>query len=672
MTNPFLAPSPLPFELPPFADIREEHYAPAFEEGMRQQLAEVRAIVEQPDPPTFDNTLVALERSGAVLDRVRCVFNAVHGADATPGIQALDAEFSPRLAAHQDAISLDPGLHARVRGVRDDTEQMAALDDEARRLVDRTLTELTVAGAGLDDGAKARLRELNEQIAALVSTFQSELLASSNDGAVHVTDPDRLAGLDEGQLATAAAAATDHGLPGHVITLVNTSGHPWLADLTDRDLRRELQQAQVTKGQGEHGTLATVRDLTALRAERAALFGQPSHAHARLVDTMAGSPEAVAGLLRRLAAPAARNARTEQSALEAEVGHPVEAPDWAFASARARKSTYDVDLAALRPWFEAERVLRDGIFFAAGRLFGLTFHERPDVVAWHPDMRAFEVREDDGTPIGLFLLDLYARPTKQGGAWMNALVSQATLLDRPYAVVTNNLNVPKPPEGRPTLLTYDEVTTFFHEFGHALHGLLARVTYPHFSGPNVLIDFVEYPSQVNEMWMLWPEVLAHYARHHETGEPLPQEVVDRLIAARSFGEGFATSEYLGAALLDQAWHAVPTGEKVEDPIAFEANALAAVGLDNPAVPPRYRTSYFRHAFSAEYDGQYYVYIWSEVMDADTVAWFEANGGLTRANGEHYRRHIVGVGGAVDPVQTYRAFRGADPDIAHLLRRRGLD
>jgi peptidyl-dipeptidase Dcp len=549
---------------------------------------------------------------------------------------------------------------------------MASLDPESRRLVTRTLTELTVAGAGLDDDTKARLKELNERLATLSSTFQSELLASSNAGAVHVTEPSRLAGLDEGQLATAASAAADAGLDGHLITLVNTSGHPWLADLTDRELRRELQQAQVDKGQGEHDTLGTVRELTAVRAERAALFGRETHASVRLLDTMAGSPEAVSDLLDRLAPPAARNARTEQAALEAEVGHPIEAHDWAFASSRVRASTYDVDLAALRPWFEAERVLRDGIFWTAGQLFGLTFTERPDLVAWHPDMRTFEVREEDGTPIGLFLLDLYARPTKQGGAWMNELVSQSDLLGRPYAVVTNNLNVPKPPEGRPTLLTFDEVTTFFHEFGHALHGLLARVTYPHFSGTNVFIDFVEYPSQVNEMWMLWPEVLANYARHHETGEPLPQDVVDRLVAARSFGEGFATSEYLGAALLDQAWHAIPAGEKVEDALAFEANALAAVGLDNPAVPPRYRTGYFRHAFSPEYDAQYYVYIWSEVLDADTVAWFGENGGLTRENGERYRKYVVGIGGARDPLESYREFRGADPDLRHLLARRGLD
>lgn len=671
MANPFLEPSPLPFELPPFADIREEHYGPALEEGMRRHLAEVRAIVADPEAPTFENTLVALERSGELLNRVRATFHAVVGAHATPAIQALDAELSPRLAAHTDAVTLDAELYARVRAVHDDAAQMAGLDPESRRLVERTLTEMTVAGAGLEEEAKTRLRELNERLATLTTRYQNEVLASSNEGAVHVTDPARLAGLDEVRLATAAAAAADRGLEGHLLTLTNTSGHPWLADLEDRDLRRELQQAQVGKGQGAHDTLALAAEIAALRAERAALFGGTSHAAVRLLDTMAGSPEAVAGLLHRLAPPAARNARAEQEALEAELGHPVEAHDWAYAAARVRAKAYDVDLAALRPWFEAERVLRDGVLFAAERLFGLTFTEVPDAVGWHPDVRTFEVREEDGTPLGLFLLDLHSRPTKQGGAWMNELVSSSALLGRAYAVVTNNLNVPKPPPGSPTLLTFDEVRTFFHEFGHALHGLLARVTYPRFSGTNVFLDFVEYPSQVNEMWMLHPEVLTRYARHHATGEPLPAEVVDRIVAAQSFGEGFATSEYLGAALLDQAWHSLPPGTTVADPLAFEAEALAAVGLDNPAVPPRYRTGYFLHAFSHMYDAQYYVYIWSEVLDADTVAWFEENGGLTRENGERYRRHVVGIGGAADPLESYRELRGADPDIAHLLRRRGL-
>ncbi len=673
MTNPLLTPSTLPFGLPTYAAIRDEHYIEAFDAGMAEQRAEVAEITANPEPPTFDNTVVALERSGQLLARVSRIFFGIAAAHGTPGIQQIESDYSPRLSAHADAIQLDPALFARIRAVHDDAEAMATLDAESRRLVERYLTELTAAGAGLAEEATATLRDLNEQLATLTTRFQNDVLAETADGAVVVDDPADLDGLTPGEVSAAAAAAADRGVDGHVLTLRNTSGHPYLASLTSRAVRQRLQEAQVTRGShgGEHDTRSTVIDITALRARRAAVLGYPNHAAATLADSTAGSPEAVRDLLARLAPAAARNARAEQAELEETAGQPVAAYDWAFHSAQVRREKYAVDVAALRPWFEAERVLRDGVFYAAGRLFGLTFHDRPDLHGWHPDVRTFEVREEDGTPIGLFLLDLYSRDTKKGGAWMNSLVLQNTLLDEPYAVVTNNLNVPRPADGEPTLLTLDEVNTFFHEFGHALHGLLARVTYPHFAGTRVFRDFVEYPSQVNEMWMLWPEVLANYAVHHETGEPLPQDVVDRLIQSRSYGEGFATTEYLGAALLDQAWHALAPGERVADADAFEAKALTAVGLDNPAVPPRYRTSYFSHAFSYGYDAQYYAYIWSEVLDADTVAWFGENGGLTRANGDRYRQFIIGIGGSVDPLASYREFRGADPDIAHLLQRRGL-
>ncbi|MBW8730937.1 MAG: M3 family peptidase, partial [Terrabacter sp.] len=420
-------------------------------------------------------------------------------------------------------------------------------------------------------------------------------------------------------------------------------------------------------------TKALVLETVRLRAERARLLGYDTHAAAALADSTARTPERVMDLLGRLAPAAARNIEAERALLEEEAGHPVEAHDWAFWAERVRASRYAVDLAAMRPYFEAERVLRDGIFHAAGLLYGLTFHERDDLEGYHPDVRVFEVHDTDGTPFGLYLLDLHTRDTKKGGAWMNSLVHQNTLLGRTSAVVCNNLNVPDPGPGEPTLLTYDETRTFFHEFGHAIHGLLARVTYPHFAGTRVFRDFVEYPSQVNEMWMLWPEVLGSYAVHHETGEPLPQELVDRLVGAQSFGEGFATGEYLAAALLDQAWHAIDVEEAadVTDVGAFEASVLAAVGLANPLVPPRYRSTYFAHTFSYAYDAQYYAYIWSEVLDADTVAWLRENGGLTRANGDRYRRHVVGIGGAADPLESYREFRGADADIRHLLERRGL-
>ncbi len=676
MPNPLLAPSPLPFSLPPFALIRDEHYPEAFDLGMTEHLAEVEAIATNPEPPTFENTLVALERSGRTLSRVSLAFFGTSSSLATDAVQAIEEEYAPKLAAHGDAVRLDPRLYARITAVRDDAEAMAALDPESRRLVERHLTEMTVAGAGLDDDAKAALRDLNGRLATLNTRFEKQLLADSNDLAVLVDDVSELDGLTAGEISAAAEAAREHGHDGKwLITLVLPTGHPHLASLTNRELRRRVHEAQSARGNrgNANDTKALVLEIVRLRAERARLLGYPTHAHAALADSTARTPERVMELLGRLAPAAARNIETERALLEEEAGEPIEAHDWAFWAERVRASRYAVDLAAMRPYFEAERVLRDGIFLAAEKLFGLTFHERDDLVGYHPDVRVFEVHDADGSPFGLYLLDLYTRDTKKGGAWMNSLVHQNALLEQPHAVVMNNLNVPKPGAGEPTLLTYDETRTFFHEFGHAIHGLLARVTYPHFAGTRVFRDFVEYPSQVNEMWMLWPEVLASYAVHHETGERLPQELVDRLVAAQSWGEGFGTGEYLGASLLDQAWHALGVEEAaaVTDVEAFEARALAKVGLAHPLVPPRYRSTYFAHTFSYSYDAQYYAYLWSEVLDADTVAWFHDNGGLTRENGERYRRHIVGIGGAADPLESYREFRGADADIRHLLERRGL-
>ncbi|CAN7266844.1 M3 family metallopeptidase [Terrabacter sp. LjRoot27] len=674
--NPLLAPSPLPHGLPPFALIRDEHYREAFDRGMAEHLAEVEAIAADPAPPTFENTLVALERSGQTLSRTSLAFFGTSSSLATDAVQAIEEEYAPLLTAHADAVRLDQRLYARIRAVHDDEAAMAALDPESRRLVERHLTEMTVAGAGLDESAKDRLRELNGRLASLGTQFEKRLLADSNDLAVLVDDVTQLDGLTAGEISAAAAAAAEHGHEGAwLLTLVLPTGHPHLASLTDRDVRRRLHEAQGSRGNRDNAndTKALVLETVRIRAERARLLGYDTHAAAALADSTARTPERVMDLLGRLAPAAARNIEAERALLEEEAGHPVEAHDWAFWAEKVRASRYAVDLAAMRPYFEAERVLHDGIFHAAGMLYGLTFHERDDLDGYHPDVRVFEVHDVDGTPFGLYLLDLHTRDTKKGGAWMNSLVHENTLLGQSSAVVCNNLNVPKPGAGEPTLLTYDETRTFFHEFGHAIHGLLARVTYPHFAGTRVFRDFVEYPSQVNEMWMLWPEVLRSYAVHHETGEPLPQELVDRLVAAQSFGEGFATGEYLAAALLDQAWHAIGVEEAaaVTDVEAFEASALAAVGLAHPLVPPRYRSTYFAHTFSYAYDAQYYAYIWSEVLDADTVAWFRENGGLTRANGDRYRSHVVGIGGAADPLESYREFRGADADIQHLLDRRGL-
>ncbi|WP_418063378.1 M3 family metallopeptidase [Pimelobacter simplex] len=673
-TDALLGTSDLPHQLPRFAAITDDDYAPAIATAMAEQIAAIAAITADPEPPTFANTLEPLERSGVRLGRVLRVFGNKASADSNPAIDAVRAEFAPRLAAHSDAILLDPALWERLQAVH---AYRGALDAEAAYLVERYVTEFRLAGAALGEDDKARLRALNEEISTKETAFELALQADSNDLAVVVDDPAQLDGLTPGEVSAAAAAAESRGLAGrHLLTLVLPTAHPHLASLTDRDLRRRLSEAQRSRGSrgGEHDTRALALAILRLRAERARLLGFDNHAAVVTADNTAGTPKAVRSLLERLAAPAARNARREQEALSEEAGFAVEPWDWPYFAEKVRTARYDVDLAALRPWFEAERVLRDGVFFAAERLYGLSFTERPDLPGYHPDVRVFEVSRD-GTPIGLYLLDLYTRDSKRGGAWMSSFVTPSTLLGIESAVVFNNLNVPKPAAGEATLLTWDETRTLFHEFGHALHGLLARATYPKFGGTAVFRDFVEYPSQVNEMWILWPEVLANYAVHHETGEPIPAEVVERLRAAETFNEGFATSEYLAAALIDLAWHELGPDEvpsDVAEVAAFEQRALAGAGLDNAAVPPRYSTPYFAHSFSSGYASAYYSYIWSELLDADTVAWFKDNGGLTRENGDQYLRHVIGIGGTRDPLESYEEWRGRPAPIEPLLARRGLD
>ncbi|MDF2993706.1 MAG: Zn-dependent oligopeptidase [Microbacterium sp.] len=626
-------------------------------------------------PPA--NTLVALERSGILLDRVARTFYTVTSADGTADIQEIEEELAPLLAAHRDAIQLDAALFARIAEVHAHLDQLD-LDAESRYLVERHHREMSLAGAGLDDGQKARLTDLNQRLSVLTTTFEKNLLADTNDLAVVFDDAAELDGLSEGELSAAAQAATVRGLDGrYVVTLTLYTAHPYLASLTKRESRRRLLEAsrsRATRG-NDHDNRIVLRDIVRLRAERAALLGYPSHAAAILADQTAGSPQAVHDLLRRLAVPAAANARAEEAALQriAEAdGIRIEAHDWALYTEKVRAAEYDLDRAALRPWFEAERVLRDGVFFAAEQLYGVRITERHDLQGYHPDVRVFEVHNADGSELGLFLLDLYTRDTKRGGAWMNSIVTQSRLRGTP-PVVVNNLNVNKPAPGTPTLLTLDEVTTLFHEFGHALHGLFATVTYPHFAGTAVHRDFVEFPSQVNEMWILWPEILTNYARHIDTDEPLPAAVVERLHASEAFNQGFATSEYLAASWIDQAWHGLSIDEASDDidVAAFEAAALADIGLDNPAVPTRYSSTYFAHVFSGGYSAGYYSYIWSEVLDADTVEWFRENGGLTRENGDRFRQRLLGVGGSADPLAAYRDFRGRDAEIQPLLGRRGL-
>lgn len=671
--NPFFQSSTLPYELPPFADITDEHYLPAFEKGFEEQLAEVSNITRRRDMPTFENTLVPLEQSGQTLTRVARVFYNKSSSDSSDFTNELEEQIAPRMAAHEDAIKLDSQLYWRIKTI---FEQLDSLDltTEQRYLVERYYTEMTLAGAGLDDDQKEKLKDYNQKLSTLTTRFEKNLLADTNDLAVVIDDVAELDGLGAGEISAAAEAAKERGLDGkYLVTLVLPTGHPYLASLTRRDVRERIMAASRSRGSrgGDHDNTLLVLEITKLRAERARLLGFDTHAGFVTADETAKTPEAVAAMLGKLAPPAARNARAEQKDLEDIADHSIEPWDWAFYTEKVRQKKYDVDTAAMRPYFEIERVMRDGVFFAANQLYGISFAERPDLVAYHSDARVFEVTNEDGSPVGLYVCDLYTRDSKRGGAWMNELVGQNDLLGQPVVVV-NNLNVPKPAPGEPTLLTYDEVNTFFHEFGHALHGLFARVTYPKFTGTSVFRDFVEFPSQVNEMWMLWPEVLANYAVHHETGEPMPQELVDKLEASRQFNEGFQTSEYLAAALLDQAWHSITADDSVTDVATFEAKALAAVGLDNPAVPTRYSSTYFAHTFAGGYDAGYYSYIWSEVLDADTVEWFKENGGLTRANGDRFREKLLGVGGKMDALDAYRDFRGRDAVIEPLLKRRGLE
>lgn len=681
-SNPFASPSTLPYGLPDYTRIREEHYRPALLAGMAEHRAQVEAVAADPAEPTVENTLVALERAGRLLHRVAVAFYNQAGSDSTPGLDAVEEEVAPLLAAHRDAIYLDARLFARVQALVDQVDAGTLdLPDDAAWLLHRTHTAFVRSGVRLDDAAQERLRDLNAQISALDTAFGRHLLAATNEAAVLVTDEDELDGLPADARAAAALAATQRGHDGAwLLELQLPTQQPALAVLRDRGLRERVFRASVTRGAtgGEHDTRASLLGLARLRAERAQLLGFEHHADYVAQDATAGSADAVAELLGRLAPVAVANAREEatalQEALERDVpGATLEPWDWAYYAEQVRQERRSLDDARLRPYLDLERVLADGVFRAATALYGLTFAERHDLVGYHPDVRVFEVFDADGSGLGLFLADYWTRESKRGGAWMNNLVDQSTLLAEP-PVVVNNLNVPKPPPGEPTLLTWDDVITTFHEFGHALHGLLSAVRFPSQSGTEVPRDFVEYPSQVNEMWAWDPQVLASYAVHHETGEPMPAEWVETLLAARQDGEGFATTEYLAAALLDQAWYRLTPDAVPTDPAdveAFEAAALAAAGVDFAPVPPRYRTTYFNHVFASGYSAGYYSYIWSEVLDADTVEWFRENGGLRRENGDTFRARLLSRGGSIDPLQAFRDLRGRDADINPLLARRGL-
>ncbi len=677
MSNPLLSPSPLPYELPPFAEIRDEHFRPAFEQGMQEHLTEIAAIRNNREPATFENTIVEMERAGRLLERTDIAFSILAASLTNPELQAIEAEFAGPLAAHSDAILLDPALFARIETLFA-ARATLGLDPESDHLLERYHKDFVRAGAKLDDAEKERLKRLNAELAELSTKFSQLVLKEVNASAVIVESREELAGLSEAQISAAADLAAANGHEGKwAIRLVNTTGQPPLASLTMRDVRQRVMEASLARGSrgGEFDTRQVVLDMARKRAERAALLGFATHADFQLEEQTAKTVATVNELLAKLGPAAVKNARREASELrpltERDGGFDIEAWDWEFYTEKLRKERYAFDAGQLRPYYEMRRVLIDGVFFAATQLYGVTFVERPDLQGYSPEMLVFEVFEEDGTPLGLFVGDFYARSNKRGGAWMNAYVPQSGLLGT-KPVVGNHLNIPKPPDGEPTLMTHDEVATMFHEFGHALHGLFSAVRYPRFSGTSVPRDFVEYPSQVNEMWQTWPEVFANYAKHYETGEVMPLELLDRVEAADIFNQGFRTTEQLAATLLDQAWHQLTVADVPSDLLAFEAEALAKIGMDFPPVPPRYRSTYFSHVFAGGYSAGYYSYIWSEVLDADSVEWFKANGGLTRANGDHFRQSLLAKGGSREAMDLFREFRGAEPDIAPLLKRRGLE
>jgi len=676
-SNPFFTESALPFHAPPFDKIQDSHYLPAIEEGMRQQLAEIGAIADSAEPPTFANTIEAMERSGALLTRVSKVFFNLAQSNTNETIQKIQTEVAPKLAVHRDAITLNPKLFARVKAIYDRRASLK-LDPEARYLVERYYKGFVRGGALLAEADKTRLRELNQEEARLTTSFQEKLLANANAGAVVVENRGDLEGMSDGDVASAAARAKDRNLEGKwVLPLSNTTRQPVTASLANRALRLRVLEASANRGRqgGDNDTRPIVTRLAQLRAERAKLLGFASYADFVLDDQMAKTPAIAEKLLTDLVPAATAKARGEAQRMQAIIdaekgGFKLEAADWALYAEKVRKAEYDLDESEVKPYFEMNRVLVDGVFFAANQLYGLTFKERHDIPVYHPDVRVYEVFDADGSSLALFYTDYFARPSKSGGAWMDTFVEQNGLTGT-KPVAFNVCNFPKPAEGEPALISYDNVSTMFHEFGHALHGMFSKVKYPTISGTNVPRDFVEYPSQINEHWALDPIVLKNYAKHYKTGEPMPQALVDKIRKSATFNQGYDTTEYLAAALLDLAWHSLPVHEQQKDSDAFEAAALARYGVALPEVPPRYRTTYFAHIWGGGYASGYYAYLWSEVLDQDSYYWFREHGGMTRKNGQRFRDMILSRGATQEASALFRAFRGRDPKVEPLIIERGL-
>ena len=677
--NPFYTESSLYMKYPEFDEIKNENYTPAFEKGMADHMAEIDAIAERADSPTLENTIIAMEKSGALLDRVATVFFALISANTNDEMEKIRSEMAPKLSAHSDQILLNGKLFHRVKTIYEQRDQLG-LDAESKRLVEKYYTDFIRSGANLSNEEKESLKKINGEMAVLQTTFSQNVLKEVNALAVVVDSKDELDGLSDAAIEAAANEAKSRELDGkYVITLRNTSGQPPMASLTNRALRERIHKTSLSRGSrgGDFDNRDILANVIKLRAERAQLMGYNNHAAYSLENQTAQTPKAVNERLSSLAPKAVANANKEatdlQKMIDAEDGSfKLASWDWDFYTEKVRADRYNFDASQLKPYFEMDNVLQNGVFYAATQLFGITFKERFDLPVYQEDIRVFQVFNEDGSVLALFIFDGYARSSKRGGAWMNAYVSQSKLKGN-KPVIANHMNVVKPPKGEPTLMSFDEVITTFHEFGHALHGMFSDVNYPYFAGTSVPRDFVEYPSQVNEMWAIWPEVLKNYAVHHETGKPMPKELLDKVLATQKFNQGFSTTEYLAASLLDQALHQlspdqVPTGEEI---IAFEADALKTAGVAMDVIPPRYRSTYFSHIIGG-YSAGYYSYIWSEVLDADTVEWFKENGGLKRENGDHFRKTLLSRGGSKDALKIFKDFRGAEPNIQPLLDRRGLN
>jgi peptidyl-dipeptidase Dcp len=675
-SNPFYAPSALPFEATSFDKIKDSDYQPAIDAGMAQQLVEVEAIANDPAPPTFENTLVALERTGQLYNRAWNAFNLVSQANTDPELEKVQDYEAPRTAARQDAINLNPKLFARIKAIYDQRASLG-LDAESLRLVEYQYQQFVKAGANLSDSDKEKLKKLDEEESTLENTFMTKLLDATTAGAYSTTDPSTLAGLTAGQMAAAAEEAKAHKQQGWLLPLENTTQQPNLGLLSDRATRHEIFEHSWNRAErgDANDTRATLARLAQLRAEKAALLGYPNYAAWNLTDQMAKTPEAAIHFLDALVPATTAKAASEAKEIQAlndfhSDGSTVDPADWEFYAEQVRKAKYDYDQAQVKPYFELNTVLKDGVFYAAHELYGLTFKERKDMPVWQPDVRVFEVYDADGTALALWYCDYFKRDNKNGGAWEDSLVGQSKLL-KTLPVVYNVANFEKPAAGQPALLSFDDVTTMFHEFGHALHAMFANTEYPSLSGTAVPRDFVEFPSQFNEHWASYPAVFAHYARHYKTGEPMPAELAAKIVKAKTFNQGYDFTEILAASELDMQWHMLPASAPFQDPDTFEQEALKRTHLSVSYVPPRYRSSYFLHIWNEGYQAGYYAYTWSEMLDDEAFQWFEDHGGMTRANGDRFRRMVLSRGNTEDLEKMYNTWLGREPSIEPLLKNRGL-